>query len=307
MVPCSKGWQFWPNKRFFLFFHEMRHFLLLFSKKFMETPKYRSFFQKLRVFVNSIIFRVFSRNEAPFLQLFAQNIVKTPKRCDLLKKLRVFAKSTSFRVLSRNEALFATFCWKIHGKAETWYFVRKVDSFFEIDDFSCFVTKWDTCCNFPLKTSWKCRNVVVCSKSWEFLRNRWFFVFCHEMRHLLQLSAEKFIKTPKRGSLFERFTVLVKSMISRDFSRHEARFATFCSKVCQNAEAWWFVPKVPRSCQIDDISCFLTKWGIFRKFLRKSSLKTPNHGRLFEKLRVLARWTTFRVFPRNKALFASFC
>ena len=76
----------------------------------METPKYRSFFEKLQVFVNSIIFRVFSRNEAPFLQLFAQNIVKTPKRCDLLKKLRVFAKSTSFRVLSRNEALFATFC-----------------------------------------------------------------------------------------------------------------------------------------------------------------------------------------------------
>ena len=78
----------------------MRHFLLLFSEKFMQTPKHRSFFEKLRVLVNSIIFRVFSRNGAPFLELFAQKFVKTPKRGDLFERLQVLAKSLILRVSS---------------------------------------------------------------------------------------------------------------------------------------------------------------------------------------------------------------
>ena len=98
----------------------MRHFLVLFSEKFMQTPKHRSFFEKLRVLVNSIISRVFSGNEAPFLQLFAQKFVKTPKRGDLLERLELLAKSLILRVFSRNEALFSTFCSKVRENAETW-------------------------------------------------------------------------------------------------------------------------------------------------------------------------------------------
>ena len=177
MVLFSKGWQFWPNERFFVFFHEMRHFLLLFSEKFMQMPKHRSFFEKLRVFVNSIIFLVFSRNEARF----------------------------------------ATFCSKVRQNAETWWFVRKVPRSCQIDEFSCFFTKWGTCCNFLMKNSCKRRNMVVCSKCWEFWPNRWFFVFFH--------------------------------------------FATFFWKLSQNAKTWSFVGKVARFSQIDDFSCFVTKWG----------------------------------------------
>ena len=52
-------------------------------------------------------------------------------------------------------------------------------------------------------------------------------MFFHEMRHFSQLFAEKFVKTPKRGSLFEKLRVLAKSMILRVFSRNEALFASF--------------------------------------------------------------------------------
>ena len=49
--------------------------------------------------------RVFSRNEA----LFPEKFMQTPKRRSMFEKLRVLVNSTTFRVFSRNEALFATF------------------------------------------------------------------------------------------------------------------------------------------------------------------------------------------------------
>ena len=50
----------------------------------------------------------------------------------------------------------------------------------------------------------------------------------NEMRHVLQVFAEKVIKTQKHASLFEKCQVLAKWMISHAFSRNEALFATFC-------------------------------------------------------------------------------
>ena len=49
-----------------------------------------------------------------------------------------------------------------------------------------------------------------------------------EMRHFLELYAEKFIKTEKRARLFGKLGVLAKWMIFHGFSRNEALFATFC-------------------------------------------------------------------------------
>ena len=72
----------------------MRHFLQVFAEKFLQTPKRGRLFEKLRVLAKSMIFRVFSRNEAIFAEKF----------------MRVLAKSTTFRVFPRNEALFASFC-----------------------------------------------------------------------------------------------------------------------------------------------------------------------------------------------------
>ena len=84
----------------------MRHFLQVSAEKFLQTPKRGRFFEKLRVLAKSMIFRVFSRNDA----LFAEKFMQTPKRGRLFEKLRVLAKSTTFRVFPRNEARFASFC-----------------------------------------------------------------------------------------------------------------------------------------------------------------------------------------------------
>ena len=65
-VVSSKSCKFWPNRRFFVFFREMRHFLRLLAEKFVKTPKNGGFFEKLEVLAKSTIFRVFSRNEALF-------------------------------------------------------------------------------------------------------------------------------------------------------------------------------------------------------------------------------------------------
>ena len=67
----------------------------------------------------------------------------------------------------------------------------------------------------------------VYSKNVKFCPNRRFLMVFHEMRHFLHFFAEKFMKTEKHASLFEKLSVLAKSMIFHAFSRNQALFATF--------------------------------------------------------------------------------
>ena len=166
-VACTKSCNFWPNRWFFVVFHEIMH----------------------------------------LLQPFAQTLTKTPKRGSLHEKLQVLAKSTIFHVFSRNQAPLATFGWKVRRNAETRCFLRKLASFGQIDDFSCFFAKWGTFCDFWRKSSSKRRKTVVSSKSWKFRPNRRFFVFFRETTHFLRFLPEKFVKTPKHGAFFENFQV----------------------------------------------------------------------------------------------------
>ena len=302
-VVSSKKLQVLRNRRFFPFFREMSHSLQLLAKKFVKTPKHGGFFQK-----------------CPF-----------------------FAKPTSCRVFSRNEALFATFGGKVCQNPETRCFLRKESRFGQIDYFSCFFTKWESFCHFWLKSSAKRWNTVVFSKTSKFWPNRRFSVFFHEMRNFLPLLAEKFGKTPKHGGFFEKCPVLAKSTIFRVFSRNEELFATFGSKVRQDAKTRWFLRKVSSFGQIDHFSCFSAKFATFCEYwLKRSSkrrntvvasnswkfwpnrrffvflcemrhflqhlaekfVKTPKNGGFFEKCPVLAKSTIFRVFS---AKFANFC
>ena len=209
MVLSSKGWQFWPNERFFVFFQEMKHFSQLFCEKFIETPKHRSFFEKLRVLVNSIIFRVFSRNGASF-QTFCP---KVRQNTETWWFVRIAPRSCQIDEFSSFLAKWGTFL-KVFVKTSTKRLNVAVCSksweFWPNRWFSCFLTKWGTFCNFLMKISWQRRNMVDCLKSWELWPNRWLFVFYHEMRDILQLFAETFMETPKHGTLFERLTVLAK-------------------------------------------------------------------------------------------------
>ena len=143
-------------------------------------------------------------------------------------------------------------------------FLEKLQSFGQIDDFSCFFSKWSTFCNFFLKSSWKCQDIVLCSKCCKFWPNRWFFVLFHEMRHFLQLFPKKLIKMQRHSSLFE---------------------------------------KLQSFGQIDDVSCFLTNWATFCNLLLKGSSEDQNmvvcskkdhtFGQIHEFLCFLRKWRTF--------------
>ena len=159
MVVCSKSCKFWPNRWVLVLFHETRHFLQPFPEKFIGTHKHGTLFEKVASFGPIDDFE-FSQKTRHFLQLFAEKFTKASKHGSLLEKLRVFAK---------------------------------------IDDFSCFFTKWGTFWNFFLKSSSKCKDMVVCSKSCK---------------------------------------VLVKSMIFRAFPWIELLFATFCLNVHRNTKTW---------------------------------------------------------------------
>ena len=62
-VLSSKSCKFRPNRRFVVFFLEMRKFLRPLPEKFVKTPKHRGCFEKLEVLAKSTIFSAFSRNE----------------------------------------------------------------------------------------------------------------------------------------------------------------------------------------------------------------------------------------------------
>ena len=160
-----------------------------------------------------------------------------------------------FRAVSRIEPLLATFCWKVHRKTKTWQFARKVASFGQINVFLCFLTKWGTFCNFFLKSSSKCKDMVVCSKSWR---------------------------------------DLTKWMICRAFSRNEALFATFSWKVDGKAKTWLFVRKVAKFLPNPWFSCFLTNWATFCNLWLKSSSKLQNMVVCWKNHRFGQNFATFR-------------
>ena len=54
------------------------------------------------------------------MQLFAEKFIETKKHGSLFEKFQVFIKSMIFRAFSRNEPLFPTFSLKVHRNAKTW-------------------------------------------------------------------------------------------------------------------------------------------------------------------------------------------
>ena len=174
MAVCTKSVNFWPNRRFLIVFHKMRHFSHFFAKKLIEKDKHTTLFEKLQVLAKWTIFHGFSRNEAlfksfcwkgdqnaktchfvrkvssfspnwwffmvfhkmrNFLRLFSEKFIKREKHASFVKKLILLAETMIFHAFSGNEALFATFSWKLDQNAKTWQFVRKVSTFDQIDDF----------------------------------------------------------------------------------------------------------------------------------------------------------------------------
>ena len=207
MVVCSKSSKFWPNPWFFVFFHEMRHFLQLLSEKFIEMQSHGSLFEKLQSFGQIDDFSCFFTKWGTF--------------CNLL--LKSSSQHQNMVVCSKKFHRFG----KIHG-------------------FSCFFTKWGTFCNFFLKSSSKCKDMVVCSKSCK---------------------------------------VLARSMIFRAFSRNDSLFA-------EKSSIW---PKLAPFRGNNHVSAF---GQLFSKKLQKVahfSKKNKNHP-FGQNLQLFEETTMFRRF-----------
>ena len=152
-----------------------------------------------------------------FLQLFAAMFIEMPKHGSLFERLQVFPKSMIFPAFSRNEALFAENFIEMQRHASLF---QKLQSFDQIDDFSCFFTKWGTFCNFFLKNWWKCKDMVLCSKSCKVLAKsmvfwtnyhvlvfRWTFQPKVEKSGWIREKAGKMIDLAKTLQLFEQTTM----------------------------------------------------------------------------------------------------
>ena len=72
LIVCSKTCKFWPNRRFFMVFHEMSLFSTLCSEKFVKTSKRDSLLEKLQVLAKSTIFHAFLQNEQLFATFFGK-------------------------------------------------------------------------------------------------------------------------------------------------------------------------------------------------------------------------------------------
>ena len=120
MVVCSKSWKFWPNRWFFVLFHEMRHFLQLFPEKYIEMQRHGSLFEKLQSFGQIDDFSCSFTKWGTFCNFFLKSWSKCKDMVVCSKSCKVLAKSMIFRAFSRIEPLFATFCWKVHRNTKTW-------------------------------------------------------------------------------------------------------------------------------------------------------------------------------------------
>ena len=131
--------------------------------------------------------------------------------------------------------------------------LEKLQSFGQIDDFSCFFTKRSTFGNFFLENSLKCKNIEVCSKS------------CKD---------------------------LAKLMIFRAFSRHQQLFQLFATMFIETSKHGSFLGNLQVD-KIDDFSCFFPRRRTFCNFFLESSSKGKRHCSLFQKLQSFGQINDF--------------
>ena len=227
MVVCSKSCKVLAKSMIFRAFSRNEERLATFSLKIHRNAKTSKFVRKVAKIWPNWWFFVLFHGTSSFLQHFAAMFIETSKHGSFSESC--FWENRWFLVLFHERRTFCNFFLKVHQKEKDMVALfQKLQSFGQIDDFSCCFTKWGTFCNFFPKSWSKCQNMVVCSKSCKFWPNRWVFAFSRNG----PLFAEKFIEMPKHGSLLEKLKFWPNRWA---FSRNEALFASFCWKVHRNA------------------------------------------------------------------------
>ena len=201
-----------------------------------------------------------------FLQLLAEKFMKMPKHGSLLQKMRAF---------SRNEPLFVAEKF-IQTPKHRWFFVL-----FH---------------NFFLKSSSKCKDMVVCSKSCKVLANRWFSFFFTKWGPFCNFFLKSSSKCKDMVVCSKSCKVLAKSM---------TKWATFCNLLLKSSSKHQNMVLCSRSCIV--LAKSMSSWNeaVLQLFAEKF-IETSKHGSVFKKLQVLTKSMIFRAFSRNEPLFPTF-
>ena len=214
--------------------------------------------KSVKFYPNRGFFMVFNEMRH-VLQVLAQNLIKTKKHATLFEKCQVLPNRCFLMVFHEMRHFLQLLAKKLIKTQKHASLFEKCQVLPKSIIFHGFSR------NEALSAAFfgKEKNMQVCSKSWVFWPNRWFFMLFQEMRHFLQAFPENLIKTLKHASLFEKCQGLAKSTISHGFSQNEALFAFLSWKVDRKRKTCQFVRKVARFGQMDDFSLFFAKWSTF--------------------------------------------
>ena len=287
MVVSSKSCKFWPNRWFFVLFHEMSPFLQLFPEKMTKTPKHGSFVEELQLLGKSMIFRASGRNEP----LFPEKLMEMQRHGSLFEKLQSFGQIDDFSCFLTNIATFCNLWLKSSSKHQNMVVCsKKLHSFCQIDEFSCFFTKWGSFCNFLLKSASKRQNMVVFSKSCKFWPNPWVFVLFHEMNHFLQ-KVPHFVKKHEKSSIWRKL-------------------ATFPTNYHVLTLWWTLQRKVAESASFSEKTLKIIDWAKTSNFFEQSTM-FMRFDELFSKrlqkvLRFVKKHEKSSIWPKLATFWANY-
>ena len=148
---------------------------------------------------------------------------------------------------------------------------KKLDSFCQMDDFSCFFRNWATFCNLLLKSSSKHQNMVVCSKNHRFGQNFATFRTKYHMFAFRWSFQQKVAKSASFREKARKIIHLAKSLQLFEQTTMSWHFYELFSKKLQ---------KVPHSVQKGEKSSI---WPKLCNFLEETPMSL-HFDQLFEKM-----------------------
>ena len=112
-------------------------------------------------------------------------------------------------------------------------------------------------------------------------------VVFYQMPYFLQHFSKNWVKTLVHGTLHKKLLISRRSRSFGGFSPNALLFATFFSKLGQNASAWYFAQKNCLSRQDRQVFVVFHQMPYFLQHFSKNWVKTLVHGTLHKKIAYL--------------------
>ena len=182
---------------------------------------------------------------------------------------------------------------------------EKLFRFGQMDDLSCFFTKWGTFYNSLLKSWSKCKDMVVSSKRFKVWPNWWFLCFFSHWATFCNLLL-------KSSSKDKNMIVCSKKLHSvgqiDDFSCFLTKWRTFCNFFLERSWKCQDIVVCSKSCKFLPNPWFLVFFHEMRHFFQlfpKKLIKMQRHGSLFDKLQNFGLMDDFSCFLMTWGTFCN--